>query len=279
MTYQQLNNVHDNIINNLKDSLAKNPDVSELYNSLLYYFDTKGKMLRPSIMLTVAKDIGSDLEAVSEFATGLEMIHNYSLIHDDLPAMDNDDYRRGKLTIHKKYSESTAILAGDYLLNESFNYILNSQGLQNVQSDRVISALAYLSKKSNSIGMLGGQIMDLDNSLLDNETKLLKMYELKTSALFECATTIPAILSGIDPESLSSFENIGRIFGIVFQILDDIDDYEQDKIIDKVNIFSFRNKEEIDELILELKIDLKILLVDINLPETQKLLSEYLGEI
>lgn len=279
MTYQQLNNVHDNIINILKDSLAQNPDVSELYNSLLYYFDAKGKMLRPSIMLTVAKDIGADLEAVSEFATGLEMIHNYSLIHDDLPAMDNDDYRRGKLTIHKKYSESTAILAGDYLLNESFNYILNSQRLQNVQSDRVISALAYLSKKSNSIGMLGGQIMDLDNSLLDNETKLLKMYELKTSALFECATTIPAILSGIDPESLSSFENIGRIFGIVFQILDDIDDYEQDKIIDKVNIFSFRNKEEIDELILELKIDLKILLVDINLPETQKLLSEYLGEI
>lgn len=279
MTYQQLNNVHDNIINILKDSLAQNPDVSELYNSLLYYFDAKGKMLRPSIMLTVAKDIGADLEAVSEFATGLEMIHNYSLIHDDLPAMDNDDYRRGKLTIHKKYSESTAILAGDYLLNESFNYILNSQRLQNVQSDRVISALAYLSKKSNSIGMLGGQIMDLDNSLLDNETKLLKMYELKTSALFECATTIPAILSGIDPESLSSFENIGRIFGIVFQILDDIDDYEQDKIIDKVNIFSFRNKEEIDELILELKIDLKILLVDINLPETQNLLSEYLGEI
>ena len=97
-----LNKVHENIISNIAESKIKNPSVNKLYDSLLYYFAEKGKMLRPKLMLTIGKDIKANLDYITEFSTSLEMIHNYSLIHDDLPSMDNDDYRRGRLTLHKK---------------------------------------------------------------------------------------------------------------------------------------------------------------------------------
>ncbi len=233
-----LNKVHENIISNIAESKIKNPSVNKLYDSLLYYFAEKGKMLRPKLMLTIGKDIKANLDYITEFSTSLEMIHNYSLIHDDLPSMDNDDYRRGRLTLHKKYSESTAILAGDY-----------------------------------------GQIMDLDNAILNSYDQLLMMYEYKTSALFQCSTAIPAILMGINKDRLKEFEEVGRLFGIIFQFLDDIDDYEQDKKVQKINIFSFKEIEDINELIVEYKTKLFFLLNKLNLDETKLLIGEYLGEI
>ncbi len=274
-----LNKVHENIISNIAESKIKNPSVNKLYDSLLYYFAKKGKMLRPKLMLTIGKDIKANLDYITEFSTSLEMIHNYSLIHDDLPSMDNDDYRRGRLTLHKKYSESTAILAGDYLLNEAFNYILNNEVLKNSNTDTTLAATGYLACKTNSFGMLGGQIMDLDNAILNSYDQLLMMYEYKTSALFQCSTAIPAILMGINKDRLKEFEEVGRLFGIIFQFLDDIDDYEQDKKVQKINIFSFKEIEDINELIVEYKTKLFFLLNKLNLDETKLLIGEYLGAI
>ena len=131
---------------------------SEIYEAMRYSLMAGGKRLRPILMLEVAKLFGKDWEDVKEFACALEMIHTYSLIHDDLPAMDNDDLRRGMPTNHIKFGESTAILAGDALLNKAFEVALSGTQLD---SDILIKAMQVLSNSSGTEGMIGGQVVDI----------------------------------------------------------------------------------------------------------------------
>lgn len=169
---------------------------------------------------------------VIKFSVALEMIHTYSLVHDDLPAMDNDKYRRGKLTTHAKYGEDMGILAGDALLNGAFELVAEAfENVREVKSnvdalllyDRVSRAYQMLSSKAGAHGMIGGQVVDVERtgSALSKE-ELLFIYELKTGALLEASFLIGAILAGANQEELIRFTKIAKKVGLAFQIQDDI---------------------------------------------------------
>lgn len=242
------------------------------YDSLYYHLSSFGKMLRPLIMVSVNSDLGEDFDKIKDYALALELIHNYSLIHDDLPAMDNDDYRRGRLTIHKKYSEDIAILAGDYLLTEAFNISSNSD----IRAKNPLSCINYMAQKSNDSGMLGGQIVDLNSNAIDNINDLLRMYEEKTSALFQIAFVIPALASNKDDKFIDSLEELAKEFGLLFQILDDIDDRDEDLQNKKVTIFNFASLDQIEEIIKRSKDKINFLLDDLKLENTRDLLGDFL---
>lgn len=192
-----------------------------------YSFLAGGKRLRPIFMLESYRLFkGEDLSSVAPFMAAIEMIHTYSLIHDDLPAMDNDDYRRGRLTNHKKFDEATAILAGDGLLNLAFETA--SEAMKNTEDAEVLKrmakALSVLSKKSGYLGMIGGQEVDLMNE--DNPDTSLEdimfIHKCKTSALIEASLTVGAIIAGASDEEVSKIEEVGTNVGLAFQIQDDI---------------------------------------------------------
>lgn len=193
---------------------------SEIYEAMRYSLMAGGKRLRPILMLEVAKLFGKDWEDVKEFACALEMIHTYSLIHDDLPAMDNDDLRRGMPTNHIRFSESTAILAGDALLNKAFEVALTATHLD---SDIIIKATQVLSHSSGTEGMIGGQIVDIASEGKSISIDTLKyIHSLKTGAIIKSACVIGAIISGADESQINAIDEYAINLGIAFQIRDDI---------------------------------------------------------
>ena len=162
---------------------------------------------------------------LNPFMAAIEMIHTYSLVHDDLPAMDNDEYRRGKKTTWKVYGEDMAILAGDGLLN--FAYETAAKALETAKNEdelrRAAKALKILASKPGAYGMLGGQVVDvLESGHAVSKETLDFIYEMKTSALIECAMMIGAVLAGADESSVDDMEKIAKYTGIAFQIQDDI---------------------------------------------------------
>jgi geranylgeranyl diphosphate synthase type II len=167
---------------------------------------------------------------VMPFAASLECIHTYSLIHDDLPAMDDDDLRRGKPSNHKQFDEATAILAGDGLLTEAFGLMSETFSLQNLPADRVLRAVSVLAKAAGSAGMVGGQTVDMDftgrqNVLLD---ELREMHAMKTGALITAACECGAILSGTAEDNINNAREFGKAIGVAFQIVDDVLDVISD---------------------------------------------------
>lgn len=221
-TYGQSVNLFINeIINN-----SSAPDI--LKQACLYSINAGGKRIRPALFLMVIEALGIKiLNKHIAFASALEMIHTYSLIHDDLPSMDNDDYRRGKLTSHKKFSEAYAILAGDSLLNLAFETLLEYS-----DSKKDIKAALYIAKASGHEGMVGGQVMDM--STLRNTDEVLKMYSLKTGALFKASIMSASVMAGLGKRDLKKLENYADNIGIAFQLRDDF--------IDKTNINSNTGK-------------------------------------
>ena len=196
--------------------------------AMRYSFYAGGKRLRPMMMLESFRMYGGkDESIVKPYMAALEMIHTYSLIHDDLPAMDNDDYRRGRLTNHKQFDEATAILAGDGLLNFAFETVSNAM-MKSVEAGdcdllkRQTKALQVLGRKAGVFGMIGGQVADIEAEKKADATKeeLLFIHENKTAALIQAALTIGAILAGAD--DISKTEKIGYNVGVAFQIQDDI---------------------------------------------------------
>lgn len=182
-----------------------------------------GKRLRPMLMLETYRMFGGVEEVIEPFMAALEMIHTYSLIHDDLPAMDNDDYRRGRKTTHIVYGEAMAILAGDGLLNLA--YETAAEGLDKTEyKDRAVRALQVLSKKAGIYGMIGGQTADIEAEENKNVTKLQLLYihANKTAALIQAALMVGGILAGADEKKIEHLEKIGYNVGIAFQIQDDI---------------------------------------------------------
>jgi geranylgeranyl diphosphate synthase type II len=180
-----------------------------------------GKRLRPVLCLNAARLFGLEAEKALPFASAIECIHSYSLIHDDLPAMDNDDLRRGKPSNHKQFGEATAILAGDALLTDAFSFAASLPG---IAPERVLGAVVYLARAAGSPGMVGGQFLDMlytgqGPRSLD---ELRAMHAMKTGALLRASCVCGALLAGADRAEAASVERYGRGLGVAFQITDDI---------------------------------------------------------
>ncbi len=200
----------------------------KLFEAMKYSLLAGGKRLRPIMLMSAADAInpGSGKKFV-KVACALEMIHTYSLIHDDLPAMDNDDLRRGKPTNHKVFGEATAILAGDALLTLAFEVTARQK---NVAPEILLKVVSEISTAAGASGMVGGQMIDLEseNCRIDFDT-LKKMHAGKTGALFRAAIRSGAILAGADEEKLSALTKYADNFGLAFQITDDILDVVGDE--------------------------------------------------
>ncbi len=203
--------------------------VPELADSMEYSLTAGGKRLRPILLMAAADAVGAKGTDFVQAACGIEMIHTYSLIHDDLPAMDNDDYRRGKLTNHKVYGEAMAILAGDALLTQAFEVILRQK---NAAPEILLQVVNEMSIAAGPNGMVGGQVIDmLSEGKRISMEELRKMHMGKTGALFRAAIRSGAILAGATEEQLSALTTYADRFGLAFQITDDILDVVGDEAV------------------------------------------------
>lgn len=181
-----------------------------------------GKRLRPILLLETFRMFGEAEQLAEPFMAGIEMIHTHSLIHDDLPAIDNDDYRRGRLTTHKVYGEAMGVLSGVSLLNYAYETMLKTFEMTS-DADRVIRALKIMSEKTGIHGMLGGQSVDVENDGKEISREMLDyIYEHKTSALIEASMMAGAVLGGADEEQTVLIEKAASAIGMAFQIQDDI---------------------------------------------------------
>lgn len=194
----------------------------EIFNAMNYSILAGGKRLRPMLLLECLRLFGGDDKEADKFMCAIEMIHTYSLVHDDLPAMDNDEYRRGKKTTHIVFGEGMGILAGDALLNYAFE-----TGIQGVKDSEntanALMALDILSRKAGVFGMIGGQVVDIknENRQIDIDT-LDYINELKTGALIEASMMMGAALAGARENDIKLIEKAGSYIGKAFQIQDDI---------------------------------------------------------
>lgn len=200
-----------------------------VFDAMRYSLLAGGKRLRPIIMLYACEMCGGDPRAILPFACAMEMIHTYSLIHDDLPSMDNDDLRRGMPTNHIKFDEATAILAGDALLNMAFE-ITSSFEDENIKDKDVLKAISVLARSSGAMGMIGGQMIDIES---ENKTltieELKYLHSLKTGAIIRASGVCGAILAGADEEKIKAVDKFCFNLGIAFQIQDDILDIVGDE--------------------------------------------------
>ena len=205
----------------LTEEMAKTPVLDDtLRASMEYSLMAGGKRLRPVLLMAAADAVGADGTKFLPVACALEMIHTYSLIHDDLPAMDNDNLRRGKPTNHVKFSEGIAILAGDALLTLAFTVILRQK---DVPAEALLRVVDEISRAAGAEGMVGGQVLDLaaENRQITME-ELRRVHMGKTGALFHAALRSGAILAGASEEQLAALTAYADHFGLAFQITDDI---------------------------------------------------------
>ncbi len=225
-----LNNKVDIVENALKDNFIKKENKQGLiYEAMEYSLFAGGKRLRPVIMLGVNEMLGGDYKKVLPFACAMEMIHTYSLIHDDLPAMDDDDYRRGRLSNHKKFGEATAILAGDGLLNMAFEVMLRESLKLDMDKEKLIKAMDIIANSSGTEGMIGGQVVDMfcEESIKEiSDLEYLQRH--KTGAIIRSSAVVGGLLGGATQDELISIENFADKLGLAFQIQDDILDVEGD---------------------------------------------------
>jgi len=196
-----------------------NEPQQKLFDSMRYSLLAGGKRLRPIFVFDFCRMCGGHWEAAVPFAAAVEMIHTYSLIHDDLPCMDNDDYRRGKPTNHKVYGEATAVLAGDGLLTAAFSYLANAP----FSAQQRIRAVEILSRYAGELGMVGGQILDMDSeNRTCTETEILDVQSRKTGALI-CAACLLGVVAGSgSEEQMKAAEEFAQKLGLAFQIRDDM---------------------------------------------------------
>ena len=195
--------------------------------SMSYSLIGGGKRIRPVLALAAAKATGGDVESILPAACALELIHTYSLIHDDLPAMDNDDYRRGRLSNHKVFGEGKAILAGDGLLTYAFELI--AQPINEVPADRQLRVIREVARAAGPEGMVGGQVADLEaegkNLTLP---EIEQIHRMKTGAMLVVSARLGAILAGGTEEKIEALTRYAQAIGLAFQIKDDILDLEGD---------------------------------------------------
>jgi geranylgeranyl diphosphate synthase type II len=209
----------------LEHLLKNNTEIPVISEAMRYSVFAGGKRLRPVLALMACELFEGNTEDVLPFACSIEMIHTYSLIHDDLPAMDNDDFRRGKPTSHKVYGDGFAVLAGDALLNYAFEVIIGE--IKKNPKIEFIKAAEVICRASGTQGMIGGQCIDLfyENRSIDIET-LKSMHERKTGALIAASLSAGAIIVGACEENIRNIYEFGKLIGLAFQIADDILDIE-----------------------------------------------------
>ena len=219
---------YQNRIRSIENILKKSLPCQEGYQKIImeameYSLMAGGKRLRPMLMKESYALFGGEGEIIEPFMAAIEMIHTYSLVHDDLPAMDNDEYRRGRKTTHVVYGEDMGILAGDALLNYAFETACRAFDIAPEESGRIGQALKILAGKAGIYGMIGGQVVDVKESghILTGEM-LDFIYRLKTGALIESSMMIGAVLAGAGAEDTEKMGQIARGIGLAFQIQDDI---------------------------------------------------------
>ncbi len=229
----------DNYIKNLIKQVDKNlkkhlerpaGHPPKIYRAMKYSVFAGGKRIRPVLFLLSARACGTAPSAVMPVACAFEFIHTYSLIHDDLPAMDDDDYRRGKLSSHKKFGEAEAILAGDALLTLAFEAALKTAGRKKTRDSDLIAAVSVMARAAGAGGMVGGQAADISNeSKKITAGSLDFIHRKKTGALIAAATEAGALISGKKGKKASAFRKTGQKLGLAFQIIDDILDVTGDE--------------------------------------------------
>lgn len=194
-----------------------------IMEAMEYSLMAGGKRLRPMLMMETYRMFGGSSDMIRPFLAAQEMIHTYSLVHDDLPAMDNDEYRRGRKTTHIVYGEDMGILAGDALLNYAFETAARAFEMEPEASVQIGKAFRILAEKAGIYGMIGGQVVDVASTgnKIDKE-KLDFIYELKTGALIESSMMVGAVLAGASEEEVRTIEKIASNIGLAFQIQDDI---------------------------------------------------------
>ncbi len=204
-----------------KDCMQK-----DVIDAMEYSLLAKGKRIRPTLTLEFCRVCGGNIEEAMPFACAVEMIHTYSLIHDDLPCMDNDDLRRGLPTNHIANGEAIALLAGDALLTLAFEIILSEKTLKSVESKKVIAAANLLARSAGTKGMIGGQAIDVSDKIEKVKKETIElMHGLKTGALIVSASQIGAIIAGANDEEIAASIEYASALGLAFQIVDDILDF------------------------------------------------------
>lgn len=195
---------------------------SVIMDAMSYSVLAGGKRLRPILLMEMALSFNGNAEDVKPFMAVMEFIHTYSLVHDDLPAMDDDDFRRGKKTTHKQYGEAIGVLAGDALLNYAFETGIRA-ALTFKDKERALKALSVIADKAGIYGMIGGQVADVINDGKEKSKEVLDyINERKTAALIQASMAAGAILAGADDEQQKEIEKAGLDIGLAFQIRDDI---------------------------------------------------------
>ena len=217
---QKVREIEDSLQNYLPKQKGYQKIIME---AMEYSLLAGGKRLRPMLMKETYTLFDGHSKAIEPFMAAIEMIHTYSLVHDDLPAMDNDEYRRGRKTTHVVYGEDMAILAGDALLNYAFETAVKAFVLEPEASLTIGNAIRVLGEKAGIYGMLGGQVIDVkETGHAVSKDVLDTIYELKTGALIEAAMMIGAILGGASKEEVKTVERIASLVGLAFQVQDDI---------------------------------------------------------
>ncbi len=249
-------------------------------DAMAYSINSNGKRTRPKMLLSLLNDLGGNVEEGIHAAVALEMVHTYSLVHDDLPAMDNDDFRRHKPTNHKVYGENMAILAGDGLLSASMNELIKSK----LDPKIVVALVEVLSRHAGAQGMILGQEIDIQNDFHSFE-ELTKSYQLKTGCLFAAALEMAVLIAG-RPQLQNSMRDLAYKIGIAFQYQDDILEIENgfelmgksgdsDTLKDKKTIVSFLGIDEANKLTKDMFDDFSIELE--KYPSLKLLLNELLN--
>ena len=195
----------------------------QVYQAMSYSLFAGGKRLRPILALAAAEAVGGRIADALPLACSLELIHTYSLIHDDLPSMDDDDLRRGKPTSHKVFGEALAILAGDALLTEAFHLLTRPDLMRDVSPLRRLRAINQVARAAGSYGMIGGQVMDIASEGQEIEPHLLEyIHSHKTGALIAASVCAGAIIGGASPSQCRALNGYGEKMGLAFQVIDDL---------------------------------------------------------
>jgi len=281
MTIEKYLEDRKNIIDKALDEylLSEEKSPSIIHKAIRYSVFSGGKRIRPILTLVTAELFGKDAESVIKAACGIELIHTFSLIHDDLPCIDNDDFRRGKPSNHKVFGEGIALLAGDALLVSGFDLIIRNSEVKEIKKQSVLKLLKETSFYLGTENMLGGQVEDisLKNENIKKED-LYNLYMKKTAALICLSIRAGAILSGANQRQLKALTKYGENIGLAFQIIDDMLDIMQDqRDMEKPNYankFGMKeSKSESERLIKEAKDSLKIFN---QKAETLRNLADYL---
>ncbi len=249
----QLKRILSDYINNCPIKLKK---------AIYYSLFPGGKRIRPILLFASGEMVGISKEKLIVPSVAIELIHNYSLIHDDLPAMDNDTYRRGKLTVHKKFDEATAILAGDALLSLGFEIFVEKFSKEKNQS-----AITLFSKYVGLEGLIAGQVLDMESEKVKkfNSEKiknlLKKIHINKTAKLIELCITIPGIIKKLSVNRIDLLKKIGRNYGLLFQITDDLLDAETLQDNKKLTYPNFYGREKTKKIIKKIYNETKNLII------------------